>query len=216
MTWWSRFVRRAKEVDLDFEADMLPMINWHLVNREAGSAYWRDAVGDVISLTRRSTPVPSLSDEVGLQHFSRDICESQRSGLIESAVRQGVQGRCLTYVYKRLEMPAFRFFGVVITPAAQGSWMWMVVTIERGTTGEREAIVAARLIETGKLTLESYKSSWARDPYETEYTGVDRSTLRYISDGVEYDAEFPDHPLTKMRRELGRLLAIRLPSAPAA
>lgn len=216
MTWWSPFALRAEKVDLDFEADGLPMGNWHLVGREAGSAYWNDAVGDVISLTRSSMPVPALSDDVGLQHYCRRICESQRSGLVEIAVRDGAQGRCLTYVYKRLEKAAFKFFGVVATPAAKGSWTWMVLAEERGTTGVREAIVTAQLFEAGKLTLESYASSWARDPYEPSYQGVDRKTLRYVSDDVEYDVEFPDHPLTKTRREMGRLVAIRLPSPPAA
>jgi hypothetical protein len=216
MTWWSPFGPRAEKVDLDFEAERLPMVNWYLVSREVGSAYWRDEVGDVISLTRNSTPVPSLSDDVGLQRYCRRISESQRSGLVEIAVRQGAQGRCLTYVYKRLDTAAFTFFGVVATPGAKGSWTWMVVAKERGTTGVREAIVTAELFEAGKLTLESYASSWASDPYEPKYKGVDRKTLRYVSDDVEYDVGFPDHPLTKTRREVERLVAIRLPSPPAA
>jgi hypothetical protein len=80
----------------------------------------------------------------------------------------------------------------------------------------REPIVAERLLKAGKLTVQSYESSWARDPYEPKYRGVDRSTLRYLSDGVEYDAEFPEHPLMKTRRELARLVAIRIPSPRAA
>ena len=67
------------------------------------------------------------------------------------------------------------------------------------------------LAEAGELTIDSYESSWARDPYEPEYAGVDGSTLRYLSDAVEYDAEFANHPLTETRQELTRLVAIRLP-----
>lgn len=80
----------------------------------------------------------------------------------------------------------------------------------------REPIVAERLLKAGRLTVQSYESSRARDPYEPNYEGVDRGTLRYVSDDVEYDAEFPEHPLTKTRRELARLVAIRIPSPPAA
>jgi len=192
------------------------MADWHLVRQEARSAFWRDAAGDVISLTRTSFPLPSLSDPVGLQRSCRRFSEDQRSGLVDVAVRDGTRGPCLTYVYKRLEIPAFTFFGIVSAPAPAGSWMWMVIARERGTTGVREAVVTARLFNSGHLTLESYKSSWARDPYEPEYAGVDRSTLRYLSDAVEYDAEFPDHPLTKTRRELARLVAIQLPPPAAA
>jgi hypothetical protein len=62
----------------------------------------------------------------------------------------------------------------------------------------------------GELTLEGYESSWAQDPYDPTYCGVDRSTLRYLSDDEMYDAKFPDHPLSKVRRELNRLLTVSL------
>jgi hypothetical protein len=192
------------------------MADWHFADQEADSAWWRDAVGDIISLTAVSLPAPSLSDPAELQRNCRAVSEDLRAGLVEVAVREGVQGPCLTYVYKRLERPAFKFFAVVRAPAPKGSWMWMVISRELGTTGLREAIVTERLLESGQLTLDSYESSWARDPYEAEYAGVDRSTLRYLSDAVEYDVEFPDHPLTKTRREVDRLLGIHLPSSPAA
>ena len=188
------------------------MADWQFVRQERGCAFWNDAVGDAISLTRVSTPMPSLSDRIGLQRLCRSVSASQRSGLIEVAVVEGAHGPCLTYVYKRLEVPAFKVFGVVDVPAATGRWNWMTVCLERGTTGVREAVVTARLLQSGQLTLDSYKASWARDPYEPEYSGVDSSTLRYISDAVEYDVAFPNHPLTKTRRELARLLAIQLPS----
>jgi len=215
-TWWSRLTPRERTADVDFETDGLPMAGWQLVRRAPGFACWRDAVGDVVSLSAVSLPVPPLSDPVDLQHLCRRFSEEQRAGLVEVTVRAGANGACLTYVYKRLEVPAFKFFGVVYAPAPTGSWMWMVAAAERGTTGVREAMVADLLLDSGQLTVDSYRSSWARDPYEPEYAGVDSSTLRYMSDAVEYDALFPDHPLTKTRRQLDRLVAIRLPRSPSA
>ena len=46
------------------------------------------------------------------------------------------------------------------------------------------------MLGDGTLTMESYEASWAKDPYDPNYSGVERSTLRYMSDGPEYDAEF--------------------------
>ena len=69
-------------------------------------------------------------------------------------------------------------------------------------TGVREAIVTVELMETGQLTVESYESSWARDPYDPSYRGVDRSVLRFVSDDDCYDDRIPDHPLSKVRRVL--------------
>ena len=82
-----------------------------------------------------------------------------------------------------------------------------IVAGEHGTTGVREAIVTATLVEQGKLTLEEYRRSWAQDPYEPAYAGVDPSVLRSVSDDKVYDEQFPDHPLTKVRRVLSMLPA---------
>jgi hypothetical protein len=188
------------------------MSNWELVKQEPFAAYWRDATGDVVSLTLapEDRALPSLSDRASLQNYCRRVAESQGSGLIEVTSAAGTEGACAIYIYKRLKIPAFTFFGVIATPIPSGTWIWLIVAYERGVTGAREALVTARLVEAGELTIESYESSWAQDPYDPLYQGVDRQTLRYRSDAAEYDADFPDHPLTKVRRELRRLLDIRL------
>ena len=154
-------------------------------------------VGDVISLTHSSQPIPLLSDSVGLQHYCRRISERQRSGLVEVAVHAGAQGPCLTYFYKRLERPAFKFFGVVVSGATEGSWIWMVHTMERGVTGVSEAAVTVWLAEAGEITIDSYESSWPRGPYEPEYAGVDGSTLRYCR---TLSSTLPSSPTIHRRR----------------
>ena len=45
----------------------------------------------------------------------------------------------------------------------------------------------------------------AQDPYEPSYERVDRKVLRFMSDDEAYDEQFPDHPLTKVRRVLATL-----------
>jgi hypothetical protein len=218
MSWWQRFTRGARRARLSIDPAQLPMPGWELVRREPAAAYWRDAMGDVASLTLGSGDpgMPPLSDRTALQRYCRHIAERQGAGLVEVVTAVGAEGPSLTYIYKRLRKPAFTVFGVVTTPMTQGSWTWMVIAAERGSTGVREAVITAKLLEAGQLTLESYKASWAQDPYEPAYSGVERSTLRYLSDAEEYDAEFPDHPLTKVRRELRRLLGIHLAPITAA
>jgi hypothetical protein len=55
------------------------------------------------------------------------------------------------------------------------------------------------------LTLREYEQSWARDPYDPDYKGVDRTVLASISDAETYDDQFPMHPLSKIRRTLTEL-----------
>jgi len=61
--------------------------------------------------------------------------------------------------------------------------------------------------------LQEYGRSWAQDPYEPTYRGVDRRVLRFVSDSDCYDERFPDHPLSKVRRVLAALPnAVRIES----
>lgn len=218
MSWWRRLGRGRNQPTLPIDPGQLPMTGWNLVGRETAAAYWRDATGDTVSLTLAPVDpsLPEPSEIENSRNYCRRVAESQGSGLIEVGSTQGAEGPCLTCIYKRLKIPAFTFFGVATTPIMNGTWIWMIVASEHGVTGVREATVTSRMLEAGQLTLESYEASWARDPYDPSYRGVDRSTLRYVSDADQYDDEFPDHPLTKVRGELRRLLTIRLSSnAPA-
>lgn len=190
----------------------IPMPGWEFLQQTDDSATWRDAEGDVISLNLQPPDqlFPDVGDEGAVRGYARIMTEGQRAGLIEAAVSRSDDEKRMTYVYKKLEKPAFKFYGVIVMPFSKGTWIWMVFAPERGTTGVREALITERLFNSGQLTIESYKATWAKDPYDPGYRGVPRETLRYRSDAEEFDADFPNHPLSKVRRELRRLLAIRI------
>jgi|SRR5690349_15048145 hypothetical protein len=217
MSWWRKLLGKPKAIPSGIEVASISMPGWDLVRHESRAAHWRDASGDVATLTLMPPePLLILSDARQLQRYCRAVAESQGSGLVEVTCTNGTGGPCVTYIFKRLRIPAFTFFGVIATPVPQATWVWMVVAYERGTTGLREATVTATLANAGRLTMESYQASWAQDPYDPEYNGVDRKTLCYLSDAPAYDSAFPDHPLTKVRREIRRLLTVPLPKGPAA
>jgi len=94
---------------------------------------------------------------------------------------------------------------MLVVPGEGIADIWTIVSGERGMTGMREALVTAQLMKEGKLTVEDYQRSWAQDPYEATYAGVDRSCLRFLSDDQCYDGLFPNHPLSKVRRVLATL-----------
>jgi hypothetical protein len=84
--------------------------------------------------------------------------------------------------------------------------VWTVVDGERGTTGVREAVVMAELTRAANpQDVEELKKLWGEDPYDMVSLGVDSSVRRFTSDGEEYDARFPEHPLTRVRRFLDDL-----------
>lgn len=214
MSWWSWLTRsgRASGPDVGERARQLQLAGWSLFRITEQSADWHDDVDDVLSLTlldMRQSP-ELLADDVALKRHCRAVAEGRGAGLVDAKVVTGVQGRGYMLVYKKLRIPAFTFMGMLFLPATKGSWAWTVISGERGITGAREAIVTGLMLEAGTLTPESYEASWAQDPYDPQYRGVDRKTLRYMSDAEEYDQQFPDHPLSKVRRELRQLLSIRL------
>jgi hypothetical protein len=114
-------------------------------------------------------------------------------------------GATVGLIYKRLEKPAYVFTGMLLVPRRQGSQVWTVVAGEHGTTGVREAPITFELLNAGELTMKDYEHSWAQDPYDPTYCGVDHSVLRFISDDERYDVRFPEHPLSKVRWVLATL-----------
>jgi hypothetical protein len=179
-------------------------------------AAWQDADGDVLSLTRNlALGFADLEDVDAVRAHCRTMTEEMRAGLVQADVVVGTHGPSVMLVAKRLDRPAFVVTGMlVVTADADTASVWTLVARERGMTGVREAVVTAQMMGQGTLTPETYRTSWARDPYDPTYDGVDQSTLRYLSDDESFDALFPQHPLSKVRRELRKLLAVELPLAP--
>lgn len=216
MNWRDKLLGRGEPAGRPIDPGALAMPGWELTGTDGASAHWRDAVGDVVSLTFLPPlrAAPALSQLEELRYFCRRLVEREDAGLIEVLTGPDPAAEAFAYISKRLRFPAFTFHGVVILPVPGGTWQWKVIAEERGTTGVREALVAARLLESGAMTIEEYEQWWARDPYDPWYCGVDRHTLRYLSDAEEYDAVFPAHPLTKVRREVKRLLLLPLEPVP--
>jgi hypothetical protein len=184
----------------------LTLPGWVEEAPEGSGRTWRDAVGDVLSLSVvRIFPLPRTEPE--LQRAARQLAEGRGGGLIEASVVAAAPRPIVDLVYKRLQAPAYVFTGMLMMARQDSALVFTIVSGERGTTGVREATITAELMKSGELTVERYQRSWAQDPYDPTYHGVDRSVLRFLSDDRRYDAQFPGHPLSKVRRVLAELPA---------
>lgn len=85
--------------------------------------------------------------------------------------------------------------GSCIIPKAMCSTVLMVQAIEEGTTGIREAAVMAAV---GPVNF------YRQHPYVPD---VQAGLPSHVADDRLYDAQFPDHPLTRVRRVMGYLAA---------
>lgn len=213
MSWWQWFSRRRSaestpEASPRLVRDVAMTIpGWHEDAPSDAMRTWHHPDGGVLSLafaSRTAIPPPSRLDL--LRNAFRRVAEAGGAGLVEADAVQSSYGPSARMVYKRRQDFAFVFTGMLLLPAGAQWLVCTVVDAERGTTGIREAVVTAQLLESGALTLTSYEESWARDPYDPLYSGPARESLRYLSDDECYDAQFPDHPLSRVRGTLSALL----------
>jgi len=197
--------------DTNSQGVAMSVPGWSVTKHEQDATHWENSSGDVMSLTRVVGAFPPLSDIKGVWRRFQDPAQRQGAGIVQIDVVTGVDGPAVIAITKKLFEPAFVFTGrLVAGPELESPFLWTVVCVEQGTTGGREAFVAAKLMNDGTLTPEDYATSWVQDPYDLEAAGVDRRTLRYLSDDEIYDTQFPMHPLSKVRQELKKLRKISL------
>lgn len=183
-TWWQNLLHNQSDELLagKLRRVSLKLPGWTEKTPSGEMRIWRHSDGDVLSLAAvaGSLDLPSFDDIQGLQRRCRAAAENAGAGLIEARTSSGNLGAAVEYIYKRLEIPAYHFTCMMLIPCREASLVWTVVCSERGLTGVREAVVATELLQTGRLTIEGYERSWARDPYDSNYRGVDRRVLRFF------------------------------------
>jgi hypothetical protein len=91
------------------------------------------------------------------------------------------------------------FLGSLLAPKLSRSVVLKAQCMETGATGMREAFV---LLKVGP------DAAFGPSPYAPDVDLVALGGLpTSVADGVAYDAAFPDHPLSRLRRLLDRLAA---------
>lgn len=77
---------------------------------------------------------------------------------------------------------------------------------ETGTTGVRDSMVYVLLSQQGTVkTTENGLEGWSADPYDPLYT---RGVCMNCSERKEFDTQFPEHPLSEMRRFVRELVGL--------
>jgi hypothetical protein len=185
---------------------------WHEHEQERAKdrVVWGNA-GNILSLA--AEPSPWKTKPMERECWLQDARQMARPGGIVSVDPRVAASRpAIEIIYKRTEGMGYRYTGMLIV---EFSGYWCQVTGvfgERGATGLREAQLTARLLESGQIKVRKhsfyrrvftrssgYVEGWFVDPYDAKYRGV---VLRSLADTEEYDENFPDHPLTRLRSTL--------------
>lgn len=150
-----------------------------------------------------------LSDEMLAREYYRDNFAEQGIGVVQCDLVMVCGYKAVKTIGKKIVQgqPAL-YIGSLAIPMSDRSCVLSLYAQEAGITGMRDTVAFSKLSsESDKLTLDPNSGKligWAQDPYFPEYDGP---CLRNLSESEEYDSQFPDHPLTKVRGRIGELVA---------
>ncbi|WP_405809133.1 hypothetical protein OG524_04285 [Streptomyces sp. NBC_01520] len=160
---------------------------------------WANDVGDVLALYYFGLPpdLPAgLDDGPALRTALTHGTARAGGGLIEASVKT-LSGLPALRQLVKLPLPrqpsGQAFIGSFTVPRAGCSTVVKIQAPERGTTGIREAVVLAK-VGPGQY--------FRPHPYAPDVQG---GLPFHVADHARWDAEFPDHPLTRVRRTLDAL-----------
>ncbi|KVN82402.1 hypothetical protein WL67_01265 [Burkholderia ubonensis] len=180
---------------------------WVLQQEDERIAFFGNAAGDVLTINFfMATPdIKAPIDDVdALRAFYRRTSEANGLALVETELAQLTTLSAVRTLFKARmnQIRGFAFVGAYTLPFADRSYVIKVQSAEQGVTGMREAAVMVLMgppeidEATGELI------GWTQDPYDSSHRAA---FMRNQADDQKFDAQFPDHPLSKVRRYLAEL-----------
>jgi hypothetical protein len=122
---------------------------------------------------------------------------------VEAPIVQG--RRSVRAILKVPQQPTgMSYLGSLTLPFRDFSYVLKVGCVERGTTGVRDAMIADQCMKDGTVSVspDGRIEGWMADPYDAS---VRAPLMRNRAEAREYDAQFPEHPLTRARRVLDHI-----------
>ena len=190
----------------DIDLIRLDERGWKLREKNSGEKVWENTSGDVLSLHfyDKTPDIPfALSEIDGLRRFYRSIFAESGGGMLklETVDLQGCA--VIESLGKVPKQPSGMIYvGSLTIPFRDKSYVVKLQCAERGISGIRDSSVFALHAKfdddeaADEADFDPLKG-WAKDPYDETFTG---GILMNLSEDEQYDAKFPDHPLSRIRK----------------
>lgn len=182
--------------------------NWQLVEITSQRLVWENDFDDQFFLTYSDLPPDIRVDPFdlnALREFYRGFaCEANMGIVSVDHVSLGTMFAIQT-IFKVPQQPhGMNYIGSYILPNATFSYVIEVRAAEHGTTGLRDSLVLNEFLSDilEMSTDGPILRGWFQDPYNPTYT---EGILRNKSEDAKYDDQFPDHPLSRVRRYLANI-----------
>jgi len=172
--------------------------HWRIEKEEKARVHYLNDVNDPFTVSFFGV-VPDIQadidNEADLRSFYRRFAESCGVALIEVDVRELDGVKAVRSIVKAKQSTLGDIYvGGYTLPFYDCSIVMRIQCLENPhNLGARQAAVKKRY---------EGRPDWEEDPYDPTYRG---KPMRNQSDDERYDADFPDHPLTRVRRYLADL-----------
>lgn len=197
---------------------------WKKVEMKGERVVYAGDPGDVhyMTLTRSAPDLPELKNVAALQDHFRKKCQKESGGILSVEVTK-VQGMDAVVYYSkdvREGIRGYRYIARCVIPLDKAWFEIRMDAIEMTpATGAREAVVRVFMgsdVEYEDVPPDAAPSpgpklgkptrrvkGWFKDPYDPKY---DSSAMCSVADDAKYDAEFPQHPLSRLRTKFPSVL----------
>lgn len=176
----------------------------HLVGKDDTTAQWQTSEGDIVFM--RFIPEPPkkplpLNNLEGLREQYKKIAAQRRAAMIELNIVPYSSIPCMEMISKTKMQPhGMTYAAAASLLLADFSFNIAFYSPERGMTGFRDALVASKFMD-------KYPSTQEFDAVFYDRSSNPEAAQRNRSDDECYDADFPDHPLSRCRKFLRDLRA---------
>ena len=176
---------------------------------------WHTSAGDVIELHYFAIK-PDIDVDLqsldAVRKFFRTVAKAGAAAIIEVDTLAADACIAVRQILKVPQQPhGMTYRGSIILPFQEFSFVVKVQCEERGLTGIRDSVVGAEAMADGRVTIDPERGKmrgWMQDPYDSSLC---EGLHRNLSEAAEYDARFPNHPLSRLRSILMHLqLSIRI------
>ena len=181
--------------------------DWEEVHRDTNISQWQNEIGDGFSLNffpMSPDIVAPLEDVDGVRSFYRSMIVPAGLGLVGCEVIE-FQGLPAVELIAKAPMDptGFVFLGSISIPFKNCSYVLKYQAMEGSPTGLREAMVTTLACPDPKVDGATCRMlDWFADPYDPT---LEYEVMRSRADDEEWDSQFPDHPLSRLRRNLNEL-----------
>jgi hypothetical protein len=187
----------------------LDLTGWEAMEKDA---HWQTVACDEMKIlvTESQAPFPPANDLDRVREFFRQVVTRRKGALISCDPLPNPNPPMFRMVYKYPtgRQQAVTFEASLALPVEKACLELLITASEDNFTGLREAMVMRDLMATAgisereQLARQELPIEWK---FERYHPGTRAPWAYLISDDERYDAAYPRHPLTRVRRLLRRI-----------